>query len=575
MSSYRLPSTKQVADFIRRIRKDVDPDLIVILDQDPETGVVLVDYKTEDVESAIVYIDGENPSSMPSDVVRGSAFAIVNGECVMVCPPTPRRPTVVTDDFEITSANGQFVLSVNTRAGRMSFNSLAPPTFTPFVEGARVRIWKFRGKVYHSNNKSLSYDKTMWNGCSHKATFERLGLPSDEELFPKEVVTDPRCHIFLAVDYHFVTDSRQILTKDAGYIVYVGAHFAFEPSADNIHFKRESHDDKDAREYAGPWPLVPFVYNPPQLDVPAELDHMLPPLSHKPMLVSDAKDFLKHGYFASPEDGFPDPRMTTGDSLHVQLGSHALRIQPPSSFWRNQIRAHDPDVKHMIYTHLAQQFTGWKDFEEKYMYLDLPSEANLVELYKPHMNEDGSVDKTYFVYSDLVELTPEMAQKYERDHKLYRWLVFCNVLMSLSYQDQINSLHLFNNFENERSHAINYIFANYKRTVYHVDPEKFTSVGRVNDNLVAPPGKKYLADSRGFVRDVTSIKLRPGQSLALLPYPHIEVKRIVGEVGQIMEENRRSKTLYRNERTLINKEFNQLAPNYVFQILKQAKAWYP
>jgi hypothetical protein len=288
--------------------------------------------------------------------------------------------------------------------------------------------------------------------------------------------------------------------------------------------------------------------------------------------MAEAQNFLKHGFFVSVDA--PDPRMGTGDSIHVQLGGHALRIQPHGSFWRNQIRNHDPNVRHMVYMRLAKSFTSWEDFDKEYMLISPPSAAELKKIYEPMKLDDGSVIETYFVYTDLDKLTPKLAQDYERKHELYRWLVFCNVLMSLSYHDQINSLSLFEDFENDRARAINYIYANLKRKVYHADPEKFPAVGHVKEGIVAPRGKVYKADVRGIMRDVTSIKLHPGQTLALLKHPHNRVNEIVAEVNTTMESNRMSKGRYENERTLINKALNKSEPNHVFQILKQSGVWY-
>ena len=359
MSVYQLPTVQQIASFFSHLKVKVEASQIKIVDTDSDVGVVMVTYESNDGDSAMVYVDGDHPEPSPIDAIRGACFALVGGKCVMVCSPVPRRPTVVADSFEVSQKDGKFILSVATRAGVMEFPCNVQPTFTPFSEGAMVRVWKCRGKIFHSNNKALQYDRTKWNGCSHKETFERLGLPSDEELFPANVLTDPRCHIFIGVDYHFITDSRQILSTNAGYIVYVGVHFAFDPSGDNSPFKREN--VVDDREYAGPWSIKPFDFEPVIMSVPPELDEVLPPLVHQHLSIEEAKDFLKHGFFGAME--FPDPRMSTGDSLHVQLGNYALRIQPSGSFWRNQMRSHDPSVRHMVYMHLATSFTNWHEFE--------------------------------------------------------------------------------------------------------------------------------------------------------------------------------------------------------------------
>lgn len=572
MSSYQLPTVDQIAKLLSHLNPKVEASQIKVLDKDTNTGVVLIGYEVPDGDNAMVYVDGPDPEPSPVDVARGAAFAMVGGKCVMVCPPNPRRPTVVTDSFEVHQKDGKFILTVASRAGKMDFPCDVQPTFTPFSEGAMVRIWKFRGTVYHSNNKALQYDKTKWNGCAHKETFERLGLPSNEELFDDEVLTDPRCHIFIAVDYHFVTDSRQILTTNAGYIVYVGVHYAFDPSGENSPFSRVK--SADGREYAGPWSIKPFTYDPVVMTVPSELNTVLPPLVHRHFTTEEAQDFLKYGFFGAVD--FPDPRMTTGDSLHVQLGNYALRIQPTGSYWRNQMRAHDPNVRHMVYMHLATSFTNWHDFESQYMYLAPPTMQNLLDLFK---RDDQDV--TYFVYCDLMKLTPELAKMYQSEHARYRWLVFCNVLMSLSYQDQMNALSLFEEFEADRDRTIAYIFAHYqglvnkRKQIYYTDPEKYEKVGHIHHDDIKPPkGKKYLVDANGFIRDVSSVKLYPGQSIALLRGPHPEVVALTARVHKTIEEDRLSKDRRQKDRTLINREFNSLKPDYIYQIMKQSKAWY-
>lgn len=572
MSSYTSPSIEEIRSYLTQKYPAVDADKITVADSDVTTGSVMVDYK--DDAGAVYYIDDPNTNLDPvGDAIRGAVFAKVGGELTVVCAPNSRYATVVADSFKVErDGTGRYAVSVHTRSGEQTFMSLTEPTYSIFTEGALVRIWKFRGVVYHSNNKHLQYYRTMWNGLKHQEAFARLGLPTDEELFPSNVLTDPRSHIFIAVDYHFVTDSRQMITKDGGYIVYIGAHYAFDPSGQTGLFKREDNSG-DLREYAGPWDLVPFRFRPKTVDVPPIVDHVLPPLTHRHLSFEEANAFLREGFF----DGVKvaDPRMSTGDSIYIALSNLIVRIQPRGSYWRNTMRNHQPFVKLMVYDHLSVPFTTWDDFYDNYMLIDPPTMQELKKLYEPKVDADGSVIRTYFVHADLVKLSDELADKYERNHKLYRWLVFCNVLLALPYQEQLNALQLYEDFENERRHAIKYIEAVLGGAVYHADPEKLPKVGRVNDDIVAPAGKKYLVDSSGWVRDVSSIKLRRGQTVALLKAPHPKVMEIKGKVGQELENDRLSKSRYRNVTTIINQEFNKLESNYIYQILKQAKAWYP
>ena len=210
------------------------------------------------------------------------------------------------------------------------------------------------------------------------------------------------------------------------------------------------------------------------------------------------------------------------------------------------------------------------------MYLDPPTKQNLLDLFK----HEGT-SRTYFVYSDLLKLSPETAKMYESEHARYRWLVFCNVLLSLPYQDQLNSLSLFEEFEADRDRAINYIYAHYqgvlnkRKQIYYTDPDKYEKVGHIHHDEISPPrGKKYLVDANGFIRDVTAVKLFPGQTIALLKGPHPQVVALTTKVAETMNADRVSKTRHQKDRTLINREFNHLKPDYIYQILKQAKAWY-
>ena len=227
----------------------------------------------------------------------------------------------------------------------------------PKFEGTLLRVFKHKGKVYHSTHRRLDASRSRWGSSkTFLQMYEELGGPNDSVLFNSESATSPYCHIFLIVHPDVLNVSKIRVQK--GFLVYFGPKLM--------------------------WSIESSQGNPKYTNIDTEL--RIPKVSteivedgstiHSPLNISleDANLHLRYGFYDAYDDSKLDERITTGEAciLYV-LNSEGqiekcLQVQSPAYSWRLDMRQNESNLLHRFYTFLDLSYLRTDTFEdlEKY-----------------------------------------------------------------------------------------------------------------------------------------------------------------------------------------------------------------
>lgn len=167
----------------------------------------------------LVHYDLDYEFDYPS--VRGLVCDLDNK--VMVCSSLGYIETIVCD--EVKRAQQKIMLKSPkgwTRPPFQRYFDESRVKFYPGFEGTSIRIFKYGGKVYYSNHRSLDASKSWWGeSLTFQELFEKLSGPQKEELFNQDKDYSQFCHYFTIVHPDLLLATS--LHVGNGFLVYMGS----------------------------------------------------------------------------------------------------------------------------------------------------------------------------------------------------------------------------------------------------------------------------------------------------------------------------------------------------------------
>lgn len=337
----------------------------------------------------------------------------------IVCSSYGYTPTVARESLTVDKNH---LLLEDVRGTKYN---LVNPTYRIGFEGTIMRVFKHNGVVYHSTHKKINASRSRWGGSmTFLQMYQSLGGPSNEELFPQDVLTSPWVHIFLLVHPDVLLSTKQDVGP--GYIVYLEVRKVWSGLGPSPY--KHTKDANDPRPYAGK--------EEPEPRVPRGLVQGFPGTVKEPFLLAptnltleEANHHLRYGFYQPFNDENLDPRLRMGEFLVVSSGTAkettTVRVQSPAYEWRGDImRDNNPNLLHRMYQLINDTYTntqtpeGYAKFVSTYPLLNpLPSISLPILAWpqKPPLDAslvDTQEKRLYNVWACLLLSVPLHKQAY-------------------------------------------------------------------------------------------------------------------------------------------------------------------
>lgn len=557
--TYTTPGIGQIAKNI-----GVELEDIRLANVDADANIVMIGSDLSDEKSIA------NPNL--SCTLRGSLFTCKNGVCVPLIVSAGWPEEITADHIDmnpifVESDGEPSMAGFELKVGHKTFTM---PTFslTAGCEGLFIRRYKFRGKVYSSNHTKIDSTKSKGLQCFYGQTFEELGLPSDDLLFPPEKCNDegtyPYCYNFMASKAGCVTGTRQWFKGDAGYITFLGVA--------QLGVSTQEDFEKAEYPYLG---FKTFTYE----DYPSVVDENLGAISPVVLTLEEANEHLIEGFYDNGSGKeYADDRLRTGEVVMLNIpGVLPIKIVPPCFHWRNSLVGGNPSPLNQFYKVVANNFHDLASYDEWFIRIgDIH-----MDTIKSHVLED----KYPLVWLDMSN------ERYEGDafNALMKSVVERQRLAAINYilacpiHMQREAVDFYDEFVKRIHHLVQFLFAMKRDAIHFVDPNTLTTVGTALEMNVsdAPNGKVYQKGCDNRIFDVTEvIKTVPRyKTLAILAAPHPRATNILIQSTRDTKEKMNQKHGHAKQsynKVLTNQFYryiNRETYNTLFQLSKQSLAY--
>jgi hypothetical protein len=476
----------------------------VISDSDPSTGLYLLHYD-----------DNTVGASMNSNVrkLRGTIVDIESG---IICSSFGYVPTVISEKIVYDSNSGN--VRLEDTDGHIQEFSVSDAKFQCLYDGCLMRVWKHKGRVYHSTHRRLEASNSSWGSSDYfTALYAKYGGPSDNELFDPEKPHSSLCHIFFIVDRSLMMCSKLPLGDSDGFLLYFGAlpqyYIEGSPSSNDQDLPLATYpvvevewDTSKSSWYnggnfvsteatLGSNPIVALdQVGEGKIQVPCQFD------------VQMANQILSVGYQPTRPQETSEPRLQTGEAVLCRYTDstgteHIIRIHSKAYEWRLKITNNQPNLLYRAYEMLNDSYfpknpADNDPYYNKYCIVGAPTAEEFAALSE----RAARYDFTYFPPKDLLAKVSRRLLS-DRKNKQSRNMRFANIMLCyglsapLAHQSEI--FNLYNKILTDRQLFGTFVCQNVDRigegSLKSTSPERYHSAWDRTQAIVA--------SSRSYARE--------------------------------------------------------------------------
>ena len=403
-----------------------------ISDSDPSVGLYLLHY------------DDNTVGASTNSNVRKLRGTIVDIESGIICSSFGYVPTVISDNIVFDSSNGN--VRLEDTDGHIQEFSVHDAKFQCLYDGCLMRVWKHKGRVYHSTHRRLEASNSSWGNSDYfTALYAKYGGPSDNELFDPEKPYSSLCHIFFIVDRNLMMSSKLPLGDSDGFLLYFGAlpQYYIEGSqgsndqdlplatypVDEVEWdtsKSSWYNDGNfvsTEATLGSNPIVAFdQVGEGKIQVPCQFD------------VAMANQILSVGYQPTRAQETSDPRLRTGEAVLCRYvdstgAENIIRIHSKAYEWRLKITNNQPNLLYRAYEMLSDSYfpksmADNDPYYNKYCMVGTPT----AEEFSAYSEKAARYDFMYFPPRDLVSKVSRRLLS-DRKNKDSRNMRFANIML--------------------------------------------------------------------------------------------------------------------------------------------------
>lgn len=369
---------------------------------------------------------------------RGEIFDLNTGMCI--CPSMGLIPSTVSDTVTDESLR-----------------------YFRCYEGATIRAFKYKGKVFLSTFRKINPMNSRWEGSESFTKIMKEHGPSEELMFPPDQPYEGISHTFIVVDPSLQTCSRNPDFRPR--VIYIRSHKCCRKD------KEKGEDDKEKEEKNGKESLdydfeYPELGSQPKFHVEriSEIKRRIPPSDFlfeditqnyisifpveycKELTIGEANNFLRYGYysedFVEKNDGVVDIHRTTGeaiiaipkDPMTMAIRPQITEIRSNAYSFRSLMRGGVKRVKKRLFQLLddATKYDfNYESFASKYILTDLSKdelERDIPAMRIPRYN----IPKEYF-----------------KGFEERAFVIFLNLLYSLPFEQQKENIHLLEEYRKD------------------------------------------------------------------------------------------------------------------------------
>ena len=314
-----------------------------IMDTYPEHDLVLVHYTYNGDMNNFGHLKG---------------VIVDTKEKKVVCQSFGYAHTVTSNHLKVIkgSANGKVpdkFLFKDDSGSRIDMK-VADVKITKGYDGAIIRVFKHRGKVFTSTHKKIISDKSSWGNSLSFSDMYRELLGPTEELFSPSEESSPFTYIFMMAHPCLQIASRMTSPK----LFYLGYNGEGTPS------------------------VFPAT-------TPAEV-----------LTVEEAEDFLQNGY--GPHVETTNSFLSHGEFVMLISDQRCVKVQSDAYRWRTEMRDSDPNIEHLVFQLAALKPRNLKirseyyEFSNRYPLLAWPDDVIMKLPYEvPILLKDMDVINNY------------------------------------------------------------------------------------------------------------------------------------------------------------------------------------
>ena len=262
-------------------------------------------------------------------MLRGVVVDIEEG--VVVCPSIGYTPTAITDELAVGHSNTYLI---RDKYGYTEEIHKDNAKFKIGFDGEHIRVFKYKGQVYHCNYNRLDIAKVKFgNSISYMDMYIQLGGPEDDSLFPDG--DSPHCYMFIIVHPQLLNVTKQDIGP--GFIVYLGSVNTYRSST---------------------------TIKPVELDLPYNIPNKVERAGVYALDfvgLEEVNNHLSYGYHGEQDTW--DDRLSTGEFVMMYIynddGSlnSVRRIESIAYNWRLETRGTHSDIRMRLYELLNKTYT--------------------------------------------------------------------------------------------------------------------------------------------------------------------------------------------------------------------------
>jgi hypothetical protein len=415
-----------------------------ILDIPNNDSWQIVDTNTADGLYLIHY--SPDASMIRYGSLQGVVVDVTNK--VIVARSLGFTPVVTASTLQVAEYDDNIHL---TDAVNPNINYIIDPKttlFFPGFEGTIMRVFLYRGRVYHSTHKKLDANRARWgNSPTFLEIYRELGGPADKDLFDLSKNYSPIVHIFILVHPTLQVVSKTLIGN--GCLVYLGSYRMWDPETSPY-----PHNEIDLVDH-GVVAVDEFIPNSKE------------PFTYAPreMTLEEVNKYLSFGFHQNIDQCDLEDRLLPGEFVIAYLQpkedqiSGTLRIESPAYHWRASLRDNNPNLFHQFYLLSNGKFIQAQYDNEREIYLrKFPiltpyEEESIIELLK---------EEPIIIWPQE-NLSEEIINEILADPSSRLYNIFLAFLYSLPPHLQGNSFGIYQEYQKSISAVADWLIDLYER----------------------------------------------------------------------------------------------------------------